>query len=69
MQQNWVVKIGWQMPRMEIAGDIYVRRPRPTQGCRADNDDDDDDDDDDYVTKKSSKIVFIENMQSVLQML
>jgi len=34
------------MTRIEVAGDIYVRRPRPTQGCRADDDDDDDDDDD-----------------------
>jgi len=27
------------MPRIEGAGDIYLRRPRPTQGCRADDDD------------------------------
>jgi hypothetical protein len=32
------------MPRIEVAGDICLRRPRPTQGCRADDDDDDDDD-------------------------
>ena len=33
------------MPRVEGAGDICFRRPRPrpTQGCRADDDDDDDD--------------------------
>jgi hypothetical protein len=30
------------MPRMEVAGDICLR-PRPTQGCIADDDDDDDD--------------------------
>jgi hypothetical protein len=30
------------MPRIEVAGDICLRKPRPTQGCRADNDDDDD---------------------------
>jgi len=33
---NW-----WQMPRIEIGGDICLRRPRPTQGCRADDDDTD----------------------------
>jgi hypothetical protein len=41
------------MPRIEVAGDICLRRPRPTRGCRADDDDDDDDDDDaDDFTKK-----------------
>jgi hypothetical protein len=44
MQGNWVVEIGGRMPRIEVADDIYLRRPRPTQGCRADDDDDDDDD-------------------------
>ena len=34
------------MPGKGVAGDICLRRPRPTQGCRADDDDDDDDDDD-----------------------
>jgi hypothetical protein len=29
------------MPRIEVAGDICLRRPGPTQGCRADDDDDD----------------------------
>jgi hypothetical protein len=33
------------MPRIEDAGDICLTRPRPIQGCRADEDDDDDDDD------------------------
>jgi hypothetical protein len=33
------------MPRIEVAGEICLRRPRPTQGCRADDDVDDDDDD------------------------
>jgi hypothetical protein len=33
------------MPRIEVAGDICLRRPRTTQGCRADDDDDNDDDD------------------------
>jgi len=67
MQGNWVVEFGWQMPRIEIAGNIFLRRPRLTPGCRADDDDDDDDDDD--VTKKSLKIVFIEKIQSVLPMI
>jgi hypothetical protein len=39
IQGNWVVEIGGQMPRIEDAGDICLRRPRPTQGCRADDDD------------------------------
>ena len=30
------------MTRIEVAGDICWRRPRPTRGCTADNDDDDD---------------------------
>jgi hypothetical protein len=34
------VEIGRQMPGIEVAGDICLRRPRPTQGCRADDDDD-----------------------------
>ena len=36
------------MPRIEVSGDICLRRPRPAQGCRLDDDDDDDDEDDDY---------------------
>jgi len=31
--RNW----GAGVPRIEIAGDICLRRPRPTQGCRADD--------------------------------
>jgi len=31
---------GWKR-RVEVAGDICLRRPRPTQGCRADDDYDD----------------------------
>jgi hypothetical protein len=42
-QGNWVLEIGWQMPRIEVAGDICLRRPRPTHGYRVDDDDDDDD--------------------------
>jgi hypothetical protein len=37
------------MSGIEAAGNICLRRPRPTQGCRADGDDDDDDDDDLYT--------------------
>jgi len=40
-----VVKIVWRLPRVEVAGHISLRRPRPTESCRADVDDDDDDDD------------------------
>jgi len=43
---NWVVETGGRMPRKEVAGDIFLSRPRPTQGCTADDDDDDDDDKD-----------------------
>jgi hypothetical protein len=35
------------MSRMEDTGDICLRSPRLTQGCRADDDDDGDDNDDD----------------------
>ena len=28
------------MSKIEVAGDICLRRPRPTQGCTADDDDD-----------------------------
>jgi hypothetical protein len=34
--------MNWQaMPTIEVAGDICLRRPRPTQDCRVDDDDDD----------------------------
>jgi hypothetical protein len=46
-QGNWVVEIGGRMPRIEVAGDICFRRPKPAQGCRVDDDDDGDDNDDD----------------------
>ena len=45
------------MPEIEVAGDICMKRPRPTQGCRAD--DDDDDDDDYHSTNAVSHISFI----------
>jgi hypothetical protein len=44
-QGNWVVEIGERILRIEDDGDICLRRPRPTQVCRAEDDDDDDDDD------------------------
>jgi hypothetical protein len=47
-QANWVVKIGWRMPRIKVDGDICLRRPRPTQDCKAKDDDDDDDNDEGY---------------------
>jgi len=34
------------MPRVEVAGDICLKRPRPTQGVRANDDNDDNDIDD-----------------------
>jgi hypothetical protein len=35
--------MNWQaMPMIEVAGDICLTRPRPTQVCRVDDDDDDD---------------------------
>jgi len=37
-QGNWVVEIGWQLPREEDGGDICLRRSRPNQGCTADDD-------------------------------
>jgi hypothetical protein len=58
-QGNCVVEIGGRTPRIEVAGYICLRRPRPTQGCRPDDDDDDDDDDDEsdqtsgWMTDKS----------------
>jgi len=42
MQRNWVVETGWRIPRIEVGGHICLRRPRLTQGCRADDDVDDD---------------------------
>jgi hypothetical protein len=44
------------MPRGEVAGDICLRKPRPTQGCRAVDDDDDDDDDYTFCLSKSAII-------------
>jgi hypothetical protein len=41
---NRFVEIGWRMPRVEVAGDICLRRSRPIEGSRSDDDDDDDGD-------------------------
>jgi hypothetical protein len=30
------------MPRIEVAGDLLLRRPKPTQGCRVNDDDNND---------------------------
>jgi hypothetical protein len=43
-QGNWVVEIGGRPHRIGVTGDVCLKRPRPTQGSRADDDDDDDDD-------------------------
>jgi len=38
--ENWVIDIAWPAHRTEVAGDICLKRPRPTEGRRADDDDD-----------------------------
>jgi len=40
-QRNWVVEICGRMPRVEVAGEICLKKPRTTQDCTADDDDDD----------------------------
>jgi len=42
------------MRRVEVAGDICLRRPRPTQGCRAD-----DNYDDQHPSNKVENLTFI----------
>jgi hypothetical protein len=32
------LQIGGRMPRIEVAGDICLKSPRPTLGCRSDDD-------------------------------
>jgi hypothetical protein len=44
-QGNWVVEIWWADAQVEKDGDISLRRPRPTQGRRADDDYDDEEED------------------------
>ena len=48
----WAVQIVGRLRRIEVAGDICLRRRRPAQGCRADDDDDDDDYDYDDTTSE-----------------
>ena len=48
-QRNCVVETGRRVPRIQVVRDICLRRSRPTQGCRSDDDfNDDDNDDDDF---------------------
>ena len=44
-QGKWFGEISERMSRIDVAGDICLRRPNSAQGCTADDDDDDDDDD------------------------
>jgi hypothetical protein len=37
-QGKWVLEIGWELPRIEVAGNVCLRRPRSNQGCSADDD-------------------------------
>jgi hypothetical protein len=46
MQEKLVVEIGRLLSRKEFAGDICLRRPKSTQGCRVEDNDDYNDDDD-----------------------
>ena len=57
-QGNWVVEIDCQLSGIEVVGDIGLRGPRPTQGCKVDDDDDDDDDGKRYasVTPKTDRV-------------
>jgi len=34
-----LVEIGWQLPRIEDAGNVCLWRPRPNQDCRSDDGD------------------------------
>jgi hypothetical protein len=40
MHDNSVAEIGGRMSGIEVAGDICLRRPKTTKGCRADEYDD-----------------------------
>jgi hypothetical protein len=42
-QGKWVVEIGKWPHRIGVAGDVCLRRSRPTHDSRANDDDDDDD--------------------------
>jgi hypothetical protein len=47
MQGNWVVEICEGISKIEVTGDVCLRSPGSTQGCRADYDDYNDDYNDD----------------------
>jgi hypothetical protein len=49
------------MPRIDIAGNVCLRRPRSIQGCRANNDNDDDDDDKKHTLQKQKTITSLFN--------
>lgn len=34
-----IVETGWQLPRIEVDGNVCLRRPRPNQDCRSDDGD------------------------------
>ena len=36
-----MVEIAWRLHSIDVAGDVCLKGPRPTEGCRADDDDDD----------------------------
>jgi hypothetical protein len=52
MQGKWVEDTDRRMAGREVAGDICLRRPRPIQGCRADDEGGGGSDDDDYDDEK-----------------
>ena len=61
----WVVEIGRRIPRIEVAVDVCLRKPRPTLGCRADDDDDDDDNAKGHSTSGLA-IILIQRVRSDL---
>jgi hypothetical protein len=42
-------RLGGWLPRIEVTGDICLRRPRTMQGCRAGDDDDDDEEEEEEI--------------------
>ncbi|KAJ4434669.1 hypothetical protein ANN_23237 [Periplaneta americana] len=60
-----VVEIGEEKYKRETNGGRLLKKPRPTQGCSADDDDDDDDDhdndDDDKCRRLQQQLVAIKN--------
>jgi len=49
LKSRWIVGVqeeagnpaetGWRLPRIEVAGNVCLRRPRPNQDCRSDDGD------------------------------